>query len=1388
MENLPGADVGRRFQNQHRSNVKRQSMIPLPPQSPVDHGISRRSTTGPSPLSFAQEQIWYLDQLEPNSPVYNISQGLRLRGHLDREALERSLNWITARHEALRTNFVVSSGIPVQVVASEQDLKIEFADLSRLPAEKQSEVGQVLGNEEARRPFDLSRDLLIRAKLFRLGPAEHILVLTVHHIVFDLWSLGIFYRELTEAYRAILEGHLPQMEDLPIQYADFAVWERQWLQGDKLESLTSYWKAALSGGAETHHLLPDHARPPRQTYVGASETAIVPADVASSLLRMGQRQSATPFMTLMAAFQTLLHRYSGHEDISVGFPIAHRTRSEVSSLIGFFVNTLVLKCNYSGNPTFVEVMRQVRKASLEAYLHQDLPFERLVNLLRPDRSAKQNPLFQAMFVLNNTPLPHVQWPGLEATRFDLDTGTAKFDLTVYVEEKPNLSMTLEYNRDLFDAATVKRMLGHYLTLLAGVASSPESPVSDLPLLTPPERIQILEEWNETGRPLPPSTVQESFEQQVESHPDSVAVVLEDQKLTYGELNQRANALAYRLREKGVKTEVKVGICVQRSLDLVIGLLGILKAGGTYVPLDPDYPRKRIDYILGDADIRILLTQTTLAHCLPDSGVETICLDTFPYPRLGSLQNPASGAQPDTLAYVIYTSGSTGRPKGVEILHRGIVRLLFGQGYVRLDAKQVVLHLASLSFDASTFEIWAPLLHGGRCVLFPGRVPTAHDLGEAIRKHQVTTLWLTSTLFNALIDDAPQALAPLRRILVGGEALSVPHICRAHKVLPEVEIINGYGPTEATTFATTYRIPKETKPGGASIPIGKPIANTRVYVLDPHRQPVPIGVGGELHIGGPGLARGYVNLPELTAAKFVPHPFGKEPGERLYRTGDRVRWLPSGELDFLGRLDEQVKIRGFRVELGEIEAALARHSDIKSAAVALRERPPRGKQLVAYAVLHNGNKPLTGNLQSFLRDRLPEYMVPLEYVFLEALPTSRSGKVDRLALPEPEEENPQPEDEFLAPRDRVESELGKIWEGLLGKKPISIRANFYALGGHSLLAVRVVAAIERSFGRKLPLSTLISAPTIEKLAAFLRDEHGSHSSTLVAIQAHGTKPPLFCVHAGGGEVMRFLPLARQLGSDQPFYGLRSPEFNSDLSPVSVEFLAEKYLRELRHLQPEGPYRLAGSSFGGLVAFEMARQLQEQGAEVALLALFDTGNPAFHSSLPLLGSLQYRALHLGAKFQNHWVRFMRTETRDRFRILLQLIRSAQARVDYFAWEMHCRYFTWRHRPLPVRLRDNVKLFTAVASRYRPKPYPGRITLFKAAEQRAEFGPDPGLGWGGVAGGGVEIFEVPGDHITILDQPRVVELAEQLRMCLDAAQRGPSQPRSEITSPAPLEHGVA
>ena len=799
-------------------------------------------------------------------------------------------------------------------------------------------------------------------------------------------------------------------------------------------------------------------------------------------------------MTLLAAFQTLLHRYCSQDDIVVGSPIAGRTRPEVEGLIGFFVNTLVLRTSVAGDPTFQELLARVRDMALGAYAHQDVPFEKLVEELNPVRGQDASPLFQVLFAYQNVPRAPIDLAGLEIEPFEVSNGEAKVDLFLAVlDHGRGLRLRIEYATDLFDGATVGRMLGHFRTLLEGIVSNPERRISELPLLTESERRQLLVEWNDTKTDYPKDQcIHEVFETQVQKTPDAVVLVLKDQQLTYRELNNRANQLAHYLRRLGVDADGLVGLCLDRSLDRIVAMLGILKAGGAYVPLDPSYPRDRLAFMIQDTQVSVILTDVHYAGELPPSNARVIRLDQD-WKDIGQevTENPQFPSTPDHLAYVMYTSGSTGRPKGVEVTHRGITRLLFGGAYAQLDADQTILQLAPVTFDASTFEIWGALLHGGKCVLYPERVPSPQDLGEIINQQGVTTLWLTASLFNTVIDEAPQALSEVRQLLIGGESLSVPHVRRGLERLPHTEIVNGYGPTESTTFACCYRIPRRLDENIRSIPIGKPIGNTRLYILDRQMIPVPIGVVGEIYIGGDGLARGYFHRPELTAERFIAHYFDGEPSQRLYRTGDLGRYLPDGNIEYLGRTDNQVKVRGFRIELGEIEAVLAQHPAIQQAMVLAREDTPGDRRLVAYCVATDGSSPSGYDLRSFLQQKLPDYMMPSVFVFLDSLPLTPNGKLDRKALPAPDQSRPELDDAFAAPRTPIEEILANIWAGVLKLDKVGIHDNFFHLGGHSLLGTQVVTRIRDAFKLDLPLRTLFEAPTIHGLAQklqYLRDKH------------------------------------------------------------------------------------------------------------------------------------------------------------------------------------------------------------------------------------------------------------------------------------------------------------
>ena len=1032
-------------------------MTQTPPQTgPVSHPKSPQEPGGRGvsfPVSFAQQRVWFLHYLEPNVASYNLPIALRLTGPLDVGALEESLNEIVKRHDALRTSFPVREGRPVQVISPVRQVPVPQTDLSDLPAETREREASNAAGIEASRPFDLASGPLVRARLLRLAEGDHVLIVTMHHIVSDGWSVDVFLRELIALYSAFRLGEPSPLPELPIQYADYALWQQKWLRGEVLQAQLDYWKKQLAGIPALLELPMDRPRGAAASFRGASISAVLPPGLLPRLNALARREGATLFMTLLAAFQALLSRYTGQEDIPVGSPIAGRTQVETEGLIGFFVNTLVLRGDLSGDPTFRQLLVRVREMALEAYAHQDLPFEKIVEELQPARTLSHTPLFQVLFQLTSVTQKDATFPDLEMHPFPLEWEVAKFDLSLRMIARPDrLSCVVEYRTDLFDAATIRRLLGHWQVFLAAVIGDPDRPVSEIPLVSDVERRQILFDRNATTTPYPrEKSVAEVFESRAAETPDAVALVLGEERLTYGALNARANRLAHYLRQRGVVAESPVGVCLERSFDLVVALLAILKAGGAYVPLDPSYPRERLGFMIRDTGMRVLVTQGTLAGKLPTEGPRIVRLDSeaSTIEAASDADLPAAAAG-DSMAYVMYTSGSTGTPKGVAVLHRGILRLVQGVDYVRIGPDEVFLQLAAITFDASTFELWGALLNGARCVLFPSRVPTPADLRSVIATQHVSVLWLTASLFNALVDTDATVLSGIRQLLIGGEALSVPHVRRALEALPSTQIINGYGPTESTTFTCCYRIPAGLPESTHSIPIGTPISNTRVYVLDRKRNPVPIGIAGELYIGGDGLARGYLNNPELTAEKFILDPFSGESGERLYRTGDLVRHRADGQIEFLGRLDKQLKIRGFRVEPGEIEATLVEHPAIASAAVVAREDLPGDRRLVAYVVRWDVTRDPLPDLRNFVAAKLPDYMVPSAFVVLDSLPLVTSGKVDWRALPRPGLERAELGTLGLLPQDTLELVLLKIWEDVLGISSIGVEDDFFALGGHSLL--------------------------------------------------------------------------------------------------------------------------------------------------------------------------------------------------------------------------------------------------------------------------------------------------------------------------------------------------
>ena len=1043
--------------------------------------LQRVSRKGKLPLSFCQQRLWFLDQYEPDKSFYNIPFGLRLSGPLNIAALEQSLNEIIRRHEALRTVFPTVEGEPVQIITPSLNRSLPVIDLRDRPESEREEEARRLAGEEARRPFDLARGPVFRTTLIRLGEDDHALVLAMHHIVSDGWSMGVLHRELSVLYQAFSHSQPSPLAELPIQYADYAVWQRQWLQGEVLEGQLSYWKKQLEGAPGVLNLPTDHPRPAVQSYRGARRSIELSKELSQGLKALSRKEGVTLFMTLLAAFQTLLYRYTRQEDVVVGSPIANRNRTEVEGLIGFFVNTLVLRTDLSGNPSFREVLHRVRKVALEAYEHPDLPFEKLVEELQPERSLSHSPLFQVMFVLQNAPAGHRELSGLTLSPVQLDNNTAKFDLSLSMTEQAGgIKGSLEYSTDLFDEATIIRMSGHFQTILEGIVTNPEQSVSDLPILTEAEKHQLLIEWNDTKGEYPrDKCIHRLFEEQVERTPDAIAVVFEDKKLTYRELNQQANQLAHYLKKLGVGAETLVGICVERSVEMIIGILGILKAGGAYIPLDPCFPKERLAFMWEDTQISVLLSQERRIETLPLFAGKLVCLDRdWEHIYRESNNNPDSGVIAENLAYVIYTSGSTGRPKGVQVPHYAVVNVL---AHVRealgLNEQDTLPLVANICFDISVMELLLPLIAGARLVLVSSEVAVdGRRIEEMLGNWGITIMHATPATWRLLLQAGWNAVAKLT-ILCGGEALQSE--LAAQLVTKASSMWNLYGPTETTIYSSAA--PYDPELTGGVVSIGRPIANTQLYIVDDHLQPVPIGVPGQLHIGGEGLARGYLNRADLTAESFIPNSFSKEAGARLYRTGDLARYLPDGNIEFLGRIDHQVKLRGFRIELGEIEAVLSEHSEIFQSVVLAREEAPGDKRLVAYVVASDRAAATANELRAYLKEKLPEYMVPSAFVFLDAMPLTPNGKLDRKALPAPDQNSAGSAEDYVAPRTPVEELIAEIWAEVFKLDKVGIHDNFFDLGGHSLLATQVVSRLRDGLRVELPLRTMFEKQTVEELA-------------------------------------------------------------------------------------------------------------------------------------------------------------------------------------------------------------------------------------------------------------------------------------------------------------------
>ncbi len=1288
---------------------------------------------GDIPLSFAQQRLWFLDQLAPDNSFYNLPTAMRLIGRLDLDVLNRTLQEIIRRHEILRTTFAYKEEQPVQVIEDVSPFELEITDLSSLPEENRNKTAKDLAENEAREPFDLESGPLFRVKLLKMASDEHIILYTMHHIISDGWSVNVLMREVAALYESFSKGLPSPFPELRIQFADYALWQRQWLTEEILQKQLEYWKKTIGPNPPVLQLPFDRPRPPVQTFNGSTLEGKISNELLNAIKEIGQKQGATLFMTLLAVFQTLLYRYSNQAEFLVGSPFASRNQIETEALIGFFVNTLVFKADFTDDPDFTSLLARVRELTLGAFAHQDLPFEQLVDAIQPERDMSHSPLFQVMFVLQNTPPP--QGANLSEMRIepvDASDTSSKFDLSlVMAETDAGLLLEFEYNTDLFNEETIVRMRDALVVLMDEIVRQPRKPVSQLPLSEEnPYKTAALPVYKP-----PVSAIQELFEQQARIRPDATALVFEDETLSYDELNRRANRLAHYLRQKGVQAETIVGISVERSPQMVIGLLGILKAGGVYLPIDPAYPEERIRYIMEDSGIRLLLTQHAVNLPQIKTTLETIFLDEADEIKNMPESNPRASVMPQHLAYIIYTSGSTGRPKGTMLQHGGLINLVQSlKDAYKVGPGRRNLQFASFSFDASVEEIFTALTNGATLYLVKKeRLLSGTGLIEALQQYKITNVTLPPSVLAILKEyEFPE----LQTVVSAGEACTkdiAGHWSQGRY------FVNGYGPTESTVCATFF--PVTVPLTGNTVPIGRALPNLSIYILDKGLNPLPAGVPGELCIGGAGLARGYFNRPDLTAERFIPNPFGE--GERLYRTGDMARMLTNGTIEFLGRIDQQVKIRGFRIEPGEIESLIKEQDYIADCVVTAYALEQTDNRLIAYIVPATKSDGQLSTLKHVLQDTLPDYMVPSQFITLDALPLTPNGKVDMRALPKPEFESTASKTEFLQAETTIQARLVKIWEQLLKTKPIGIRDNFFDLGGNSLLAMQLITQIEKQFGKEVELVALFRNPTIEHLANEL-DSGSKRESSAKIIEMHpGTDgPPLYFIHPSGGSIHHYAELAKHMPDGQPFYGIQAQGMNDkDAIQTTIEEMASTYINLILEKQPQGPYYIGSYSFGVVVAYEMAQQLQTLGHEVKALIQLDQ-TPEIDDDIhaddaEMLSKLFKRYFTLD-------VEYLRSlDKDDMFKFVFKKAKKAKIIPRFIKLKQFSHYILINQTQTQAWLR------------YKMLPYDGDMILFRSAENRAQ-GPDD-MGWGKFVKGKIHIIDVDGDHLSMLKEPNVQKVAK-------------------------------
>jgi amino acid adenylation domain-containing protein len=1351
----------------------------------TDGGPQLAPVSGPRtrfPATAAQRRLWILDHILPNPEVYNVGFLVRIQGQIEVEPLRAAFEQVEQRHEAMRVHFETEDGLPVQVVGEPKRFELPFVDLRDKPESERRTIATTESTVCLSTRIPLSSERLYRVKLYRTGGDEFLLWINTHHTITDGWSWGVFFKDLEAFYEAAKAGAPAKVRPLPVQYGDYSVWEEACRKTPAFREQVEYWKKVLHPPVPTLDLPFARQRPVWQTFKGSVVKFELPKKLVGAIDKLARQESVTRFMVGLAAFQTVLHRYTGADNVILGSPVANRNRGETEPLVGMFVNMVVLRTDLSGDPTFRELLERVRQTRLGAMAHQDVSLEALIEELRPARDTSRQPFFQAAFYYQNVTIVPDRFGRHKLQVLPIHNGTSMFDLRFVLEDGPfgGLWGWVEYNTDLFEDSHIQQFVGHFLTVLEAAAASPATPIGRLPLLAPTERQRIVADWNQTKDDYPADDcLPDAFTRKAHETPAAPALVAHGKTVTYRQLNERANHLAHYLTGRGVKPGDLVGVCQRRSADMIASVLAITKIGAAYVPLDANYPKDRLAFMLEDTKARLVLTQSALTERLPVDADHLVVLDHLDTELAKQpTTEPEKAHTPDTVGYVIFTSGSTGKPKGVVVRHRAAVNTIdWVNRTFEVGPKNKLLFVTSLSFDLSVYDVFGVLGAGG-CL----RIADESDLKDPARLAEILrtehiTMW----------DSAPAALQQLvpffshhgptndlKLVMLSGDWIPVPLPDQVRKSFPNAKVMALGGATEAAIWSNWFPVDK-VDPAWPSIPYGKPIRNCRYHVLDKSLQPLPVGVPGELHIGGYCLADGYLNRPELTAERFIPDPF--TPDDRLYKTGDLARYMTDGNIEFLGRIDHQVKVRGFRVELGEIETALGQHPAVREAVVKPYRDDTGSVSLAAY-VVRKGHVD-TPELSAHLKKGLPEYMVPAAFVYLDHLPLTPNGKVDRNALPVPDAPAAAAAaTSFVAPTNDAERALQALWEEVLNARPVSVTARFEDLGGHSLLAAQLVSRIETRLGHKVPLEALFTAPTVRELAALIQQKLEVGKGSLVPLNTEGNLPPIFLIAGAGGHVFTFHKFSRLLGSDFPAYGVKAIGVDGSEPPLDrVEEIAGRYVEEIVAARPKGPYILAGYSVGGLMAFEAARMLQKRGHEVARVVLFDTYAPGYPKLRPFPVRM---AIHLW-NFLRHPGDAKWKYLGDRFKNLRHRILAAVGlgHLDLAAPGL-----------VGGLSEQNLKKVWAALERAGLKYWPtgkfeGQIVLVRAGvEERwaATKLDDPLNGWGRWTTHPVQVLEVPTGHMEIFTEENLDRLVGLMRDVIRSAKKKTHRPGSRGTVTIP------